>query len=129
VVAGALDEFSYTLVKEEPAAGEPCWVIDALPKTPDIAEAEGYAKKTYWVSKAKLAVVRGLLYDRDGKLVKEFLAHDIQLLDPARKRYRALRMEMINKQNGRRSVFTSQKVTFSPHTKDDYFTTAYLERG
>jgi hypothetical protein len=32
-------------------------------------------------------------------------------------------------QNGRKSVFDSKKVVFSPNTKDDYFTTAYLERS
>jgi hypothetical protein len=125
----ALDEFTYTLVKEEPFAGETCWVVDAVPRTKEIADAEGYSKKTYWVSKSKNAVVRGLLYDKDGKLLKEFLAQDIKLLDPKNKRYRAMHMEMINKQNGRRSVFDSQKVTFAPNTKDEYFTTGYLERS
>jgi len=124
-----LDEFNYTMVKEEAAGGEPCWVIDAVPKSKDIADAEGYSKKTYWVSKAKLAVVRGLLYDRDGKLQKEFLAQDLKLLDAKNKRYRAMHMEMVNKQNGRRSVFESKKVTFAPNTKDEYFTTTYLERS
>jgi hypothetical protein len=38
-------------------------------------------------------------------------------------------MEMINKQNGRRSVFESTKMTFAPNTKDEYFTTTYIERG
>jgi hypothetical protein len=124
-----LDEFNYTIAKEESFGGEACWVIDAVPKTKEIAEAEGYSKKTYWVSKAKLAAVRGLLYDKDGKLQKEFVAQDIKLLDPKNKRYRAMHMEMINKQNGRRSVFESKKVTFAPNTKDEYFTTAYLERS
>jgi len=125
----SLDEFDYKLVKQEPFEGEATWVIDAVPKTKEIAEAEGYSKKTYWVSKDKNAVVRGLLYDKDGKLLKEFLAKDLKLLDPKQKRYRAMRMEMINKQNGRRSVFESQKVTFAPNTKDDYFTPTYLERS
>ena len=31
------------------------------------------------MSKDKNAVVRGLLYDKDGKLLKEFLAKDIKL--------------------------------------------------
>jgi hypothetical protein len=116
-------------VKEESFGGEACWVIDAVPKSQEIVEAEGYSKKTYWVSKATLAAVRGLLYDKDGKLLKEFLAQDIKLLDPKNRRYRAMRMEMTNKQNGRRSVFESKKVTFTPNTKDEYFTTTYLERG
>jgi hypothetical protein len=37
-------------------------------------------------------------------------------------------LEMINKQNGRRSVFESTKIAFAPNTKDEYFTTAYLEK-
>jgi outer membrane lipoprotein-sorting protein len=125
----SLDEFSYTLVKEEACGGEPCYVIDLVPKSKEIADAEGYSKKTYWVSKAKMAVVRGLYYDKDGKLLKELIAQDIKLLDPKNKRYRAMHMEMINKQNGRKSVFETKKVAFSPNTKDDYFTTAYLERS
>jgi outer membrane lipoprotein-sorting protein len=125
----SLDDFDYTLVKEEASGGEPCYVVDLVPKSKEIAEAEGYSKKTYWVSKAKMAVVRGLYYDKDGKLLKELIAQDIKLLDPKNKRYRAMHMEMINKQNGRRSVFETKKVAFSPNTKDDYFTTAYLERS
>ncbi len=66
----SLDDFNYTLVKEEPMAGEPYYVIDLVPKTKEIAEAEGYSKKTYWVSKAKMAVLRGLYYDKDGKLLE-----------------------------------------------------------
>ncbi len=125
----SLDDFNYTLVKEEVSGGEPCYVIDLLPKSKEIAEAEGYSKKTYWVSKAKMAVVRGLYYDKDGKLLKELIAQDIKLLDPKNKRYRAMHMEMTNKQNGRKSIFDSKKVVFSPNAKDDYFTTAYLERS
>jgi outer membrane lipoprotein-sorting protein len=132
----ALDDFTYALAKEEtcgPGSGngnasDACWVIDVLPKNKDTADSDGYSKKTYWVSKEKLAVVRGLYYDKDGKLLKELIAGDIKLLDPKNKRYRATHMEMINKQNGRRSVFDSKKVTYAPATKDEYFTTAYLER-
>ena len=99
------------------------------PKSKEIADSEGYSKKTYWVSKDKFAVMRGLFYDKDGKLLKELITQNIKLLDAKNKRYRPLHMEMINKQNGRRSVFDSSKVTFAPNTKDEYFTTGYLERS
>ncbi|HXJ22208.1 MAG TPA: outer membrane lipoprotein-sorting protein [Polyangia bacterium] len=124
----ALDDFDYKLVKEEAVKGEPCWVIDLTPKSKDVADSEGYSKKTYWVSKDKYAVMRGLYYDKDGKLLKELVAENIKLLDPKNKRYRAMHMEMVNKQNGRKSVFESTKIAFAPNTKDEYFTTAYLER-
>jgi len=124
----ALDDYNYTLVKEEPFGGEPCWVIDVLPRAKDVAAGEGYSKKTYWVSKAKHVLRRGLFYDLEGKLLKELASDDIQLLDPKNQRYRPMRMEMTNKQNGRRSVFASEKVAFTPNSSDDYFTPRYLER-
>ena len=73
--------------------------------------------------------MRGLFYDKDGKLLKELTTGNIKLLDAKNKRYRPMHMEMINKQNGRKSVFDSSKVTLAPNTKDEYFTTAYLERS
>lgn len=124
----ALDEFDYTLAKEETVKGEACWVIDLTPKSKDVAESDGYSKKTYWISKDKYTVVRGLYYDKDGKLLKELVADNVKLLDAKNKRYRPMHMEMINKQNGRKSVFESTKIAFAPNTKDEYFTTAYLER-
>jgi len=124
----ALDDFTYKLVKEEPYGGESCWVIDVLPKDEDVADAEGYSKKTYWVSKAKFALRRGLYYDIDGKLLKELTTDKVKLLDAKKQRYRPLRMEMVNKQNGRRSIFDTEKVAFAPDTDDDNFTTRRLEQ-
>jgi hypothetical protein len=125
----ALDDFTYDVGKDEPCGGESCYVVDVLPKSKETAANDGYSKKTYWVSKSKLVVMRGLFYAPDGKLQKELLTRDVKLLDPKNKRYRTMRMEMINKQNGRRSVFESTKMSFSPNTKDEYFTTTYIERG
>ena len=123
-----LDDYTYKLVQEEAYGGEPCWVIDVLPKTAEIASSEGYSRKTYWISRQKYALRRGLFYDAKGELLKELKADDLQLLDPKQQRYRPMRMEMINKQNGRRSVFTSKKVTLAPAANDEYFTPRYLER-
>jgi hypothetical protein len=100
-----------------------------MPKSKDVAEGEGYSKKTYWVSKKSYAVRKAAFYGIDGKLLKELRTADVKLLDPKKNRYRPMRMEMINKQNGRRSVFESEKVTLAPDTKDEFFTTRYLERN
>jgi len=123
-----LDDYNYTLAKEEAVDGEPCWVIDVMPKTPEIGSSEGYSKKSYWISKKEFAVRKGLFYDAKGQLLKELKSDNVKLLDPKNNRYRPMRMEMTNKQNGRRSVFESEKVTFAPDTKDEFFTPAYLER-
>ena len=123
-----LDDYNYTLVKEEDYGGEGCFVVDVVPKKKETGTEEGYSKKTYWVSKAKFAIRKGLYYDAGGALLKELKADDIKLLDPKKNRYRAMKMEMTNKKNGRRSVFESEKVTLAPDTKDEFFTPRYLER-
>ena len=125
-----LDDYSYTLVKQEPCAGgESCYVIDVVPKTKQTAAADGYSKRTYWNSKSKLVPLKVLHYAPGGKLLKEMIGSEVKLLDAKHKRYRTLRNEMINKQNGRRSVFEYTKMTFTPKTKDEYFTPTYIERS
>lgn len=125
----ALDDFTYALAKEDTFAGEPCWVVEVLPKSREVADGEGYSKKTFWVSKEKLAILRGLYFDAGGALLKELLARQLTLLDAKQKRYRPLQMEMLNRQNGRRSVFESTNLTFAPALEDKTFSTATLERN
>jgi outer membrane lipoprotein-sorting protein len=124
----ALDEFEYHSVKEESVAGEDCYVIDVTPKSPETASSEGYSKKTVWVSKKTFAIFKALYFDLSGKVLKELASSDIKLVDPKNNRYRAMRMEMTNKQTGRRSVFETEKIALAPETKDEYFTPRYLER-
>ena len=125
-----VDDYTYNLLKEEPCAGgQTCYVIDATPKTKETATADGYSKRTYWVSKSTFVPLKILHYGLDGKLLKELDASSVKQLDPKKKRYRTLRNEMINKQNGRRSIFEFTKMTFSPNTKDEYFTPTFIERG
>ena len=126
--APSLDEFTYNLVKEEDGGGEPCYVIDVTPKDKATGAAEGYSKKTVWISKATYSVRRTQFFDLGGKLLKELNSSDIKLVDAKNKRYRPMKMEMVNKQNGRKSIFQTDKVTLAPDTKDEYFTTRYLER-
>jgi hypothetical protein len=125
----ALDDYTYAMVKEEACAGGTCWVIDATPKSKETAAADGYSKRTYWVNKATFVAGKILHYGLDGKLLKEMVATEAKLLDAKNKRYRTLRNEMINKQNGRRSVFEFTNMTFAPNTNDEYFTTTYIERN
>jgi hypothetical protein len=124
----ALDDYDYKLLGEAAAGGEPCWMIEVLPKSKAIAESDGYAKKTFWVSKAKHVVRRGVYFDLTGKVLKELECDGITLLDAKNQRYRPLRMKMTNKQNGRSSLFVSEKIAFNADANDEYFTPRYLER-
>jgi hypothetical protein len=124
----SLDDYQYQLLREESVGSERCWVIDVLPKAPETGRSEGYSRKTYWVSQDKHVIVKGAFFDLDGRALKELENQEFKLLDAKRKRYRPLRMVMTNQQNGRRSIFATEQVAFTPETKDDYFTPRYLER-
>jgi len=122
------DDFKYKILKEEKVGKADCWVIQAIPKTDDIAEEHGYSKQIAWVAKSDFVLRKGMFYDLDGELLKELIVHKVKLIDPVKKRYWGMKMEMINKQNGRRSIITAEKMELSKNVDDEYFTTRYLER-
>ena len=123
----ALSDYKYKYLKAESTGGEDCHVIEVLPKNDKVAESEGYSKKIYWISKDKNTIRKGVYYDLDGAEVKELITSDVKLLDPKKKRYRPMKMVMTNKENGRKSVFETQKVSLDK-PDDKLFTTGYLER-
>lgn len=123
-----LKDYTYKIAKEEKVAGADCWVIEVLPKTAEVGSSEGYSKKLYWIEKANYAVRKGEFFDTKGALFKVLTADNVKLVDPGKKRYRTMKMEMVNKQNGRKSLFETTKIANAPNTKDEYFTTGYLER-
>jgi hypothetical protein len=123
-----LNDYNYKVAKEEKVGGADCWVVEVTPKTPEIGKSEGYSKKLYWVEKANYAVRKGEFSDLEGKLLKVLTADNVKLVDSEKKRYRTMKMEMVNKQDGRKSIFETTKIANAPNTKDEYFTTGYLER-
>ncbi len=123
-----IKNYKYRTLKEERRDDADCYVIEILPINDDIAEEEGYCKKVIWVGKKDYVIRRAVYYDLDDIMLKEMTVRDIKLVDPEKKRYRPMFMEMVNKQSGRRSVFSTEKIQFNPKTKDEYFTTRYLER-
>ncbi len=123
-----LDNYKYKVLKEEKVEGELCYVVETLPKNEDIADEEKYSKKIVWVAKKDFTIRKATYYDLDGELLKTLISKNIKLVDPDKKRYRSMHMEMKNEQNGRRSVFVCEKVALNKDVKDEYFTTAYLER-
>lgn len=121
-----LDEYTYKLLGEESVGGASCYKIEVLPKTPAIAKSEGYSKKVFWIEKSNSALRQGHLFDEKGKHFKTLISSNIKQIGGTNK-FRAMRMEMKNLSNGRSSVFETKQVQNNPNTKDEYFTTSYLE--
>ena len=123
-----LDDFSYRLLPEEKVDGVDCYQVEWTPRTEDIAQDQGYAKRLAWIGKTDFVVRRGVIFDLDGEKWKEMTVRDVRLVDKEHGKYRAFYMEMRNVKNRRWSTLAVDQLVYSPAVKDEYFTTRYLER-
>ena len=123
-----LSNYNMKVVKSEKVNGADCFVIEMLPKNDKVKDEEGYSKKHVWIGKSDYMLRKSVFWDLDGELLKELNVKSVKLVDSKKKRYRAMHMEMVNKQNGRKSIFATKKIENAPNAKDEYFSTSYLER-
>ena len=124
----ALEDFTFKLLADEEVNGTPCYQVEWIPNDDDIAEENGYSRRITYFGKQDFVIRKAVYYDLDGELLKELTVHEIKELDPVNHKYRAMHLEMVNKQNGRRSVMVNEQLEFNPNVNDDYFTVRYLER-
>jgi outer membrane lipoprotein-sorting protein len=123
-----VEDFNHKILKSEKMAGVDCWVVESIPKNDDVAEENGFGKKIAHIGKQDYTIRKAIYYDLDNELHKELTALEVKEIDTEKHRYRPLHMEMINKQNGRKSVMKIDKIQLRRDIPDDYFTTRYLER-
>ena len=124
-----IDEYHYTLSGTEILDNSDCWKIEACPRDEDIADIYGYSKKIIFIGKTDFVARRVVYFDYDGEVWKELIARNIKSLDGMNKKYQAQEITMLNKQNGRKSVMSFDKIQLNPDVKDNYFTIRYLEKS
>jgi len=123
-----LDDFTFTLLGEEELDGERCWKIEMIPVDEDVADENGFSKRISWVAQSNQMNWKSIYYDLDEELLKTLTVGEVKLIDPAKKKYRAMHLEMVNHQNDRRSILHIDQIQFAPQVKESFFTTRYLER-
>ncbi len=126
--APIIDDFEYTLLRSEAFDGCDCWVIESIPIDEDIMDEMGFDRKITWIGKKDYVLRKAEYFNEDDELFKEMKASEIKSIDPAGEKYMATYMEMVNNENGRRSIMTMDKILYNPNVKQDYFTLSYLEK-
>lgn len=124
----SLDDFNFKDLGEEEVNGVACYKIEWEPKDDDIAEENGFSKRITFFGKDDFVVRKSIYYDLDGELLKELMVKEVKELDPKDHKFRAMHLEMVNHQNGRKSMLVNENLEFNPNVDDSYFTTRYLER-
>jgi hypothetical protein len=123
-----LDDFRYRKLGTEPVAGTPCWIVEITPRDSATAETYGYSRRVAWIGKTDSVARRVRYHDLEGQLERELTTSRIVLVDPKKRRHRALSLQMVNRNNGRRSTLVVHRIELSRDVPERTFSIRYLER-
>jgi outer membrane lipoprotein-sorting protein len=124
-----LDDYEYTLMKEDAVDGVPVWQVQAVPKTEREKDETGYEKSVFFVRKDNDFVIRSVHWVKKGKRLKYFEATKVEQIDGI---WIATEMQMTTKrgtETEHRTVLRASNVRFNQALAADLFTTRQLEKG
>ena len=123
-----LDKYNYSLLKDEVIENQPCFVIEAIPATPEEKKQSGYGKREIWIDKTNFVNIKTKFYNKKGKLFKVFNASDIRIIQGTNI-WRAHQMMMENLQTHHKTLLLFNNFVVNKEIGDGNFTQRYLERG
>lgn len=113
-----LEDFSYTMVREETFENRPAWVIEATP-TERRAKRTAYDKLVLWIDKERKVILKEDLYNRSAKLFKQRLNRDYAQVDNV---WIARQQTMNNLITNRITSIENVSVTYNKPVPDELFT-------
>jgi predicted RND superfamily exporter protein/outer membrane lipoprotein-sorting protein len=128
VIGHRVSDWNYTLVGEETIDGVVAHVIDAAPANDAVRGVSGYSRQRYWIGKENNVTLRTDYWDVAGRPLKRATFHDIRLVDQARGRWQAMRLQAENLQTGHRTQIVFDRFAANVGVQDQEFTVRSLER-
>jgi outer membrane lipoprotein-sorting protein len=116
-----IDDYTYTLVKEADYDGQPCYVIEALPK-----KVQFYNKVIVWIRKDNFIPAMADFYNTKDQYLKQGIFSDIKNIQGIDT---PTHIEMHNRQNKRSTILELNNIVYDTGLKDDIFTQRYMKRG
>lgn len=116
-----IDKYKFKFVRNQTVGKRKTWVIEAYPKD----KYSGYSKQVAWVDATYQSPLRIDYYDRKGKLLKSQNFKNYKKYNG--KWWRADRLEMVNRQNGKKSIFIWNKRTLGSAIADEKFSPGAIE--
>lgn len=116
-----VDDYTYTLLKEENVKNEACYVIEATPK-----KVEFYRKVVVWIRKGNFIPAKADFYDPKGQYQKQGIFENVKNIKNINT---PTHIEMHNVVNGRTTVIDLSNIVYDSGLKDDIFTERYMTRG
>jgi len=121
-----LDDYTYNIIGSEQYVGKDCWQIESIPVNEDIADENGFSKKTAWINKLNFQTYKVVYYDFDNEPYKEMLLDKYE--EAGKGKFMIRKMEILNLQNDRKSVLTIDQLQMGSSLTENSFTPAALEK-
>ena len=106
----------------------PTWVMESLPKSPEVAADSGYSKRVSWVAKDSFVGLKVEFHDSAGALLKTLENVEIKLVDPKNKKWQAMSVRVANQQTGHTTHIKVVRLEANTAVSDELFSTRYLEK-
>jgi outer membrane lipoprotein-sorting protein len=128
VIGHRVSDWKHTIRGDEVVDGQSCFIIESVPASDAVREASGYTRQKHWIRKDNSVTLRSEYWDRAGEPLKRATYTDVRLVDKARSRWQAMRLEAENHQTGHRTIVQLDKFTANVGVQDQIFTTRSLEK-
>jgi outer membrane lipoprotein-sorting protein len=124
------DDFNLRMATQNVVVnGQPCWHIEATPRTPAVREETGYERVELWVSKTNLLVLRSKASMGQGR-AKYVQLEDVRRIDGVWTAGRIVARTVRNEQLESQTVLERRDVRYGDASvRDTDFTVQSLERG
>jgi len=124
-----LEDYDYSLVKEDAVDGEKVWLIQAVPRNRKVIDETGYSKSVLFVRQDNYVVVRAVHWVADSDRLKYYDVRKLERIDGI---WVATEIHMTTKQGKatlHKTVLTFTNVHFNQKLSPDLFTVRRLEKG
>ncbi|MDH3348563.1 MAG: outer membrane lipoprotein-sorting protein [Desulfobulbaceae bacterium] len=128
-----LKDYNYSFYMKQPQVtvyGEPCWVIESVPKNENIVDEIGYIKSIIFVRQDIKVVVRAINYLEDSSDIKYFDVKKMKIIDGI---WTGLEIHMTRKKGNKiihKTILTQENIRYNQELVNDaLFSTRNLEKG
>lgn len=115
-----LDDYKFSILKEESLDGRPCYVIEVMPKI-----RRKYTRYIAWVAK-DLWVQLKIDYYQDKEIYRSGVFRNVKVIEGIPT---PLKLSVENRKTGHRTELTIENIKYHTHFPDDLFTQRSLERA
>lgn len=117
-----LEKYSAAVLREETVDGRPSWVLELKARVPTAS----YDRRLVWIDKERYVSLKGEMYARSGKLLKESRSLEVRNIGG---RWYPVRTEMVNKlRRDTRTVFILEDLKLDTRIPDSRFSMAELTK-